>query len=318
MGISDLRDLAVILPFGYDELNGASAAVDAFNWLHRYLSIIVQYTDRSVYTTEDGTEVPNLIGLVQGLPKFFDHGLLPVFVFEGKAIALKEPELAARLERRLAAEELAEEAEAAGDEIEAARLRSQAQRIIPAIEQTTRELIDRLDIPYLDAPTEAEAQASHMARIGAVDYVVSDDYDCLLYGAPLTVRQFTSKGEPECMDFEATLEAHEINHEQLVAIAILCGTDYNEGIHGVGPKTALSDIKKFDTLSAVLDHRGAEIPHAERIGELFLNPDVTDRDEIDRSIEPDLDGAWDYVTEKCQIPDGEIDTSFDRLRNSID
>jgi len=317
MGLSDLRDIAVITPIEYDELSGATAAVDAFNWLHRYLSIVVQYTDREVYRTADGTEVPNLVGLVQGLPKFFEHDLFPVFVFEGHHIDLKEPELEARRQRRREAETRAEEAEAEGREIEAARYRSRAQRMTSAIERTTRELLDHLDVPYLDAPTEAEAQAAHMARAGDVDYVISDDYDCLLYGTPLTIRQFTTKGNPECMDFEATLETHELTRDQLVAIAILCGTDYNEGIHGVGPKTALEEVKEYGSLAAVLDRRDVEIVNADRIRDLFLNPTVTDDYHLERSMAPDFEAAWDYVTDTWEIPGEEIDTSFDRLRRTF-
>ena len=317
MGITDLRELAVIEPIDYDELEGATAAVDAFNWLHRYLSIVVQYTDRDIYT-RDGTEVPNLIGLVRGLPKFFEHGLFPVFVFEGHHVELKEAELEQRRERRRTAEQRAERAAAAGDEIEAARYRSQAQRITAAIERTTRELLDILDVPYLDAPTEAEAQAAHMARENDVDYVISDDYDCLLYGTPQTVRQFTTKGDPECMDFEATLEHHGISWGQLVAIAILCGTDYNDGIRGVGPKTALREIKDGGNLEAVLDRRDAEIANADRIRDLFIHPTITDDYAIDPSMSPDLEGAWDYVTDTWGIPGDEIDTSFDRLRSTLE
>ena len=317
MGISDLRELAVIHQIEYDELAGSIVGVDALNWLHRYLSIVVQYTDADVYTTDDGTEVPNLIGIVEGLPKFFEHGLYPVFVFDGAVIGLKEGELQERQERRRTAAERAEKARERDDEIEAARFRAQAQRVTAAMERTTLELLDLLDIPYLEAPTEAEAQAAHMAQSHSLDYVVSDDYDVLLYGAPLTIRQFTSKGNPECMDFEATLEKHAITWEQLVEIAILCGTDYNEGIYGVGPKTALAEIKEYGDLEAVLERRAVEIQHTERIRELFLHPAVTDEYDFDRSMTSDIEAAWTYVTETWEIPENRVEKHFERLKNSL-
>ena len=91
------------------------------------------------------------------------------------------------------------------------------------------------DVAYVNAPAEGEAQCAHMARHDQeVDYAGSDDYDTLLFGAPFTLRQLTSKGDPELMDFAATLETHDLTWEQLVDAAILMGTDFNEGITGVG------------------------------------------------------------------------------------
>ena len=75
MGNAALRDLAVIEPISFEEVSGSVVAVDAHNWLYRYLTTTVKWTRDSVYTTEDGTEVANLVGLIQGLPKFFENDL---------------------------------------------------------------------------------------------------------------------------------------------------------------------------------------------------------------------------------------------------
>jgi len=317
MGNADLRSLAALSEISFDEVAGSVVAVDAHNWLYRYLTTTVKFTREEAYTTDSGEEVANLIGLVQGLPKFFEHDLVPVFVFDGGVTDLKDDEVAERRAAREKAEELKADAEERGDAVAAARLEARTQRLTDVIHETTRELLGLLDVPVIEAPAEGEAQASHMALRGDVDYVGSEDYDTLLFGAPYTLRQLTSKGNPELMDLEATLAEHDITREQLVDVAILCGTDFNEGLSGVGPKTALSEIREHGDLWAVLDAREAYIEHADRVRELFLDPPVTDEYDFETSISPDIDAARAYVVDEWGVAADEVARGFERIESSL-
>ncbi len=315
MGNADLRDLAVIEEVSFAELSGV-VAVDAHNWLYRYLTTTVKFTDSRAYTTAAGEEVANLIGVVQGLPKFFEHDLTPVFVFDGAVTDLKSDEVERRRAQRERYEEDLEEARETGDEVAIARLDSRTQRLTDTIVETTRGLLDRLDVPVVDAPAEGEAQAAHMARHGGADYAGSEDYDTLLFGAPLTLRQLTSSGDPELMDFEATLADLKLTWEQLVDVAILCGTDFNEGISGVGPKTAVDLLHEHGDLWAVFEAEGYHVEGADRIRDLFLDPAVTDV-EVDTDVDPDLDAARRYVTETWEVDAGEVERGFERIEDAL-
>ncbi|RLM88344.1 flap endonuclease-1 [Halobellus sp. Atlit-38R] len=317
MGNADLRSLAALSAVDFDEVAGSVVAVDAHNWLYRYLTTTVKFTREEAYTTDAGEEVANLIGLVQGLPKFFEHDLVPVFVFDGGVTELKDDEVAERRAAREKAEEQKAAAEERGDDVAAARLEARTQRLTDVIHETTRELLELLDVPVVEAPAEGEAQASHMALRGDADYVGSEDYDTLLFGAPYTLRQLTSKGNPELMDLEATLAKHEITREQLVDVAILCGTDFNEGISGVGPKTALSDIREHGDLWAVLDAREAYIENADRVRDLFLDPPVTDDYAFDTDLSPDIEAARAYVTAEWEVAADEVARGFERIESSL-
>jgi flap endonuclease-1 len=312
MGNADLRDLAALEDVSFESLDGAVVAIDAHNWLYRYLTTTVRFTDADAYTTDDGEEVANLIGVVQGLPKLLEAGITPVFVFDGGPVDLKEDEIEERREARERREEQLEAAREAGDAAEIARLDSQTQRLTPVIQETTRALLGHLDVPIVEAPREGEAQGAHMAREGDVDYVGTEDYDALLLGAPLTLRQLTSSGDPEVMDFEATLERHDLTWEQLVDAAILMGTDFNDGISGIGPKTAVKELREHGDVRSVLEARGESIPHADRIRELFLDPTVTDEYDVDGEITPDVDAAREYVA-NWGVPDDEVDASFEKI-----
>ncbi|MFB6187328.1 MAG: flap structure-specific endonuclease, partial [Halobacteriaceae archaeon] len=176
------------------------------------------------------------------------------------------------------------------------------------IHETTRELFTILDVPYIEAPAEGEAQAAYMARVDSqIDYAGTEDYDALLLGAPKTLRKLTSKGHPEIMDFEATLKEHDISWEQLVDVGILCGTDYNDGLEGFGPKTALKEIKEHGDLWGVLDANDAYIEHADEIRRLFLDPTVTDDYEVQYGLDPDIDSAKEYVIKEWEIDADEVE-----------
>ncbi|MEF8786554.1 MAG: flap endonuclease-1 [Haloarculaceae archaeon] len=317
MGNADLRSLAAIEEVSFDELSGSVVAVDAHNWLYRYLTTTVKWTSDDVYTTSDGTEVANLVGVVQGLPKFFEHDLTPVFVFDGAVTELKDDEVQSRREQREKYEDQLEDARAEGDAVAVARLESRTQRLTDTIVETTRELLDLLDVPVIDAPAEGEAQAAVMARKGQVDYAGTEDYDALLFGAPQTLRQLTSKGNPELMDLDETLARHDLTWEQLVDVAILCGTDFNEGISGVGPKTAVSLVHEHGDLWAVFEAEGYHVENADRIRQLFLDPAVVDDPEFDTDLNPDVDAARAFVTDEWEVDEEEVARGFERIEESL-
>jgi flap endonuclease-1 len=316
MGNADLRDIAAIEDVSFDDVSGV-VAVDAHNWLYRYLTTTVRFTPEEAYTTRDGEEVANLIGIAQGVPKFFEHDLTPVFVFDGGVTELKSAEVQRRREQREAAEQRQQAAEDRGDTVEAARLDAQTQRLTDTIQETSRELLRLLDVPVVEAPAEGEAQAARMNSAGLVDYVGSEDYDVLLFGGPRTLRQLTSAGDPELMDLDATLARHDLSQDQLIDAAILCGTDFNEGVSGIGPKTALQSIHEHGDLFAVLEAEGATVENAERVRSFFRDPPVREDVSFDTTVEPDVEAARAYVTEEWEVDAGEVDRGFDRLADAV-
>lgn len=316
MGNAALRDLAAIETVPFDAVDGETVAIDTHNWLYRYLTVTVRFTSDHKYTTADGTEVANLIGIIQGLPRLLEHNATPVFVFDGGVTDLKADEVEKRREARAKREAKLEDARERGDQAAIARLDSQTQRLTDTILATSRELLELLDVPIVEAPAEGEAQAAYMAETGQADAVGSEDYDTLLFGAPTTYRDLTTNGEIERMSLAKTLDAHDLRYEQLVDAAILCGTDFNEGVHGIGPKTAVKRLREHGDLFAVLEADGESIPHADRIRELFVNPPVTDDYEINDTIRPDIDAARAFVVDEWEVDPDEVERGFERIEDA--
>ena len=159
--------------------------------------------------------------------------------------------------------------------------------------QQSKQLLTALGIPYVQSPSEGESQASYMVKKGDAYAVGSQDYDCLLIGSPRLVRNLTSadrrklpgkeayvKIYPKLIRLEPNLALMGINQNQLVDMAILIGTDFNEGVKGIGPKKSLDLVKKNSNIEKVLTIiKPANPPTNEEIKEIrqiFLKPKITD------------------------------------------
>ena len=154
---------------------------------------------------------------------------------------------------------------------DAKRYASATSRIDNKIVEEAKELLDVLGIPFIQALSEAEAQASYMTKKGSIFAVGSQDYDSLLFGAKYIVRNRNLKEELELIDLEQNLKNLGIDQDRLILIGMLVGTDFNEGIKGIGPKTALKIVKTYD-----IDYIMKKYNLDREVFEFFKNPPVTD------------------------------------------
>lgn len=247
MGLTALRDIANIEEIDSDELSGQTVSVDAHNWLYKYMIPTVQYTNTNEYTTPDGIELPAVLGLLQGLKRFYENDITPVFVYDGVAHDLKADEIARRKEKKQDAESEYESHIDAGNEIEAARYDARSQHLDGNMIAATQQVLDALDIPFIEAHGAGEAQAAYMAEESeTISAIVSDDYDSLLFGAPAMIRNFSSSEPHERLYLNEVLESNDITLEDLIWYALFCGTDYNDGAYGYGPKKGLTVVQEED------------------------------------------------------------------------
>jgi flap endonuclease-1 len=246
-------------------------------------------------------------------------GIRPAYVFDGEPPKLKSETIAARSAVRKEAKEEWKRALAAGD-MEKARIKaSQSSRLKAEMVDQSKELLGLLGIPCVQAPSEGEAQASVMTSRGDVWAAASQDFDSLLFGADRLVRNLTISGRrrgpgggpavPEMVMLSSALEAMEVTREQLVDMAIMIGTDFNEGIKGVGPKKALQIIKKHGRIEIACESEGFQIEGFQAIREIFLEP-VASEDYSLEWPEPDEEGTVAYLRD-------EFDFSEERVRKAL-
>jgi flap endonuclease-1 len=253
-------------------------------------------------------------------------GIKPIYVFDGVPPALKEVEIKRRKRVKEEALMLYERALKEG-KVEEARVYAQAtSHLKDYMAEDSKKLLGLLGVPWIQAPSEGEAQAAYMTRKGDSDYCASQDYDSLLFGAPKFVRNVTVSGRrklpskniyieviPEVVELEQALKALGITYEQLIDVGVLIGTDFNpDGIKGLGPKTALKLIKEHGSLEKAVPYvKNAEFPvEPQRIREIFLRPEVTDRYRLEWK-DPDVEGTVDFIVR-------ERDFSEDRVRKALE
>jgi len=134
--------------------------------------------------------------------------------------------------------------------------RRDADEVTHVMIQECQALLGLFGIPYITAPMEAEAQCAELVRLGLVDGVVTDDCDIFLFGGTRVYKNlFRDKKDVECYlssDIEKELT---LSRDQLISIAHLLGSDYTEGLPGVGPVTALEIISEFPTASGLQEFK---------------------------------------------------------------
>ena len=177
-----------------EELSGQRVAIDGYNVLYQFLTSIRQ-ADGSLLTDSEDRVTSHLSGILFRFSKLVENGLKLCIVFDGKPPALKKNILEERRQRKIKAQIEWEAAIEAGD-IETARTKAQqTTRLDPNMITESKNLLDLLGIPWVDAPSEGEAQVASLLNQGMVDYGASQDFDTLLYGAPIMIRNLTLSGK---------------------------------------------------------------------------------------------------------------------------
>lgn len=283
MGISALRKILAPTPFDPTTLRGKVVAVDADNLVWSFATALGATGEFP--RAPDGRPMAHLYGLVGRLRLYAQWGVRSAWVFDGVQPELKAGTLAGRADRIQAAREAGDVQ--AGIEVTGEDLAE------------CRALLDALGIPNVVAPGESDAQCAHLAREGEAWAAVTQDWDIALFGAPRALRNLTGSKTrtPELLDLAPSLAQAGLTREELVDAAILIGTDYNEGVPGVGPVKAVKLVKKHGTLQAALDALGVPMPHAETVRGLFLAHPV-DRAFRPRVRPPEADRAVDLLVSR--------------------
>ncbi|MEX2750246.1 MAG: FEN1 family endonuclease, partial [Candidatus Freyarchaeota archaeon] len=192
MGVN-LRDLLSFRQIDLKELSGRVIAIDAMNALYQFLAIIRQPDGTSLMDSR-GNITSHLSGIFYRTINLLEVGIKPVYVFDGEPPELKLETVEERVKVRREAAKRWEEALEKGDLEEARKFAQASSKLTDEIVEESKRLLEAMGVPYVQAPSEGEAQASYMARRGDAWGVASQDYDSLLYDSPRLVRNLTISG----------------------------------------------------------------------------------------------------------------------------
>ena len=312
-----------------DDLRGRRLAVDAHGELYQFLALI-RLHDGTPLKDAEGRITSHLSGLFYRTTRLIaDFALQLVFVFDGRPPVEKRAEIARRRAVRERYEIEAETARRAGDLAAAYSKSTMTSRLTPEMVADAKQLLRLMGLPIVQAPSEAEAQAAHMAQRGDVWAAASKDYDALLFGAPRLVRFITISGReflpsqgafrpitPEVIDLQRMLDGLALSRAQLVDLGLLIGTDFHPGIKGVGPKKALALVTRHGSLDRMpADIRDAFGDDLDRLRQIYLAPDVHD----DYGVEPgrcDLEGVVRFLCDERAFGRDRVLAALDRAFGS--
>ncbi|KAG6821294.1 hypothetical protein H0H93_000154 [Arthromyces matolae] len=130
-------------------------------------------------------------------------------------------------------------------------------------EDITQQMISQImvmlrlfGIPYITAPMEAEAQCAELVSLGLVDGVITDDSDIFLFGGQRVYKNmFNQSKTVECFLLKDLSRDLGLERETLIQLAYLLGSDYTDGLPGVGPVVAMELLKEFPGESGLVNFR---------------------------------------------------------------
>lgn len=196
----------------------------------------------------------HLLGLFNRTIMLLNHGIKPIWVFDGKPPEMKKEELKRRRDLKEKAVEQKKEAEEEGKLGEAKSLAGRSVHVSQEMSDDAKKLIKLMGLPVVESASEAEAQCSALVKTGKAYGTATEDMDALTFGSTHLIRGFNSTKDPVVdIDLAIVLKEFGMTMDQFIDLCILCGCDYTPHIEGIGPVTAFKLIQEHKTLEKVME-----------------------------------------------------------------
>ena len=326
MGVNLSPLINVKKKINFKELTGKRLAIDAYNMLYQFITI-VRSADGTPLMDSQGRITSHISGIFYRTVKMLESGIEPLYVLDGKPPELKAREIADRRNEKAKAKASYEKAKLANDLQNMKKYSIQATTLQNYMIEDVKKLLTLMGVPWIQAPSEGEAQAAQMAQRGVCWGSVSQDYDSLLFGSPRLIRNLAISGRrkvpnrdfyvevsPELIQLKDLLEDLNISREQLVDLCILMGTDFNPGIEGIGPKRALKLIRDNGRIEAIkgIDLQLVDI---DDIRSIFFDMPTARFEREPQLLEPDKKGLLEFLCYERNFSRERIEIALNRINN---
>ncbi|BGP58269.1 hypothetical protein JCM8202_000969 [Rhodotorula sphaerocarpa] len=305
-------------------LFGRKVAIDASMSIYQFL-IAVRQQDGQQLMNDAGETTSHLMGLFYRTIRMVENDLKPCYVFDGKPPQLKSNVLKKRFSNRQDAKEDEVEAKETGTTEDVDRMSRRQVKVTREHNEECRRLLTLMGIPWVEAPSEAEAQCAELCRGGLVYGAGSEDMDTLTFNSPIVLRHLTfseaRKMPIDIISLDEVLSGLDLTLEKFVDMCMLCGCDYLEPLKGIGAKTALKLVREHDDMESILEHlrKGKNPPPEdwpyEEARQLFMHPEVQKASEIDLKWEaPDTEGLVDFLVREKGFSEERVRKGADKLK----
>jgi len=184
-------------------------------------------------------------------------GVTPYIVFDGDNLPSKAGTEQDRHRKRQESKALGLELQRKGRIPEAYQEFQKAVDVTPLMARQLIEELKKMDVQYVVAPYEADAQMVYLEQQGLVQGIISEDSDLLVFGAKRLLSKLDQHGdciEINRADFTACREVSLVgwSDADFRRMCILSGCDYLANIPKMGLKTAYRSIRKHKTVEKAL------------------------------------------------------------------
>lgn len=152
---------------------------------------------------------------------------------------------------------LARACDSEGDSKRAASYYSAAVDVTPLMAYEVILELRSMNVEYVVAPYEADAQLAYLCSIGYIESVISEDSDLLVFGCKRVIFKMKLDGwgqEIKLLNLGAntTMSFDKWTHDMFMHMCILSGCDYIKSLPKFGLKTAYTNISKYKHWQKVL------------------------------------------------------------------
>ncbi len=289
----------------FPSLAGKKLVVDGCNLLFRYINKIRNAENEILYNA-NGDPVSHIIGIFYFCINLIERRIRPIFVFDGYPPAEKRPKSPEKIARLVKMWQLYNKQADNHKQL----FNQDPLFLYDKFIADLQEFVRLMGIPVVRGLSEGEAQGARLVHDGYAIGIISEDHDSLLFGCPNVYHHLSFKDELcTVINLAFQLDRWEITQRQLIDLALLVGTDYNEGIKGIGPRRAQQLILAHQQLENIPD---LAIPFdIDRLRELFLHPATIAAEPVFRA--PNTKYLTYYLIQKGLNPQ-RIDRGLNRLR----
>lgn len=184
-------------------------------------------------------------------------GVKPYLVFDGDNLPSKADTEVDRHKKRQESKTRGLELHRKGKIAEAYQELQKAVDVTPCMARQLIEELKKLEVPYIVAPYEADAQLVYLETHGIINGIISEDSDLLVFGAKKLLSKLDQHGdciELNRSDFTACREVSFVGwtDADFRRMCILSGCDYLPSIARMGLKTAYRSIRKYKSVERAL------------------------------------------------------------------
>lgn len=134
---------------------------------------------------------------------------------------------------------------------------SKAVDVTPEMAARVLRAFQKKGVQCIVAPYEADAQMAYLSLNKMVDFIVSEDSDCIPFGCNRVLFKLEKPGQGQMIDVKRLHLADGLNlthfsQDMILDMCILSGCDYLPSVEGVGLKTAYQLVSKYKTTERTL------------------------------------------------------------------